>query len=129
MLCTMADRLRRAIRPDDLAVRLGGDEFILITPFETNLESRMNRLRNMIEGPSRVDGFELELRVSLGWAALDPADPHVGIAAADAAMYQDKMARQGHPNTRRRRARRNLDALPGSNHAPDRGRPASEEAT
>lgn len=89
---SFADRLQRAIRGSDLAVRLGGDEFMAILP-ECRCEE-VNRVLGRIEG---LD-FEFEeqkvcLRFSSGWTDFRPMDTmQEFLKRADVALYEDKRA-------------------------------------
>ena len=63
--------LRRASRSIDIVARVGGDEFAVILP-KTDLASAGNLADRMIR--SFIDGGA-QLRISVGFAALDPAEP------------------------------------------------------
>ena len=63
--------LRRASRSIDTVARVGGDEFAVILP-KTDLVSAGNLAERMIR--SFTDG-EAQLRISVGFAALDPVEP------------------------------------------------------
>lgn len=92
VLQEFAGALSRAVREGDLAVRMGGDEFLLILP-ECNLVQLrlvMNRL-----GPVEVtwDGRKIPIRFSAGWKEYAAGDqPESLLAAADAALYANKRA-------------------------------------
>jgi diguanylate cyclase (GGDEF)-like protein len=92
LLKGFADRLQRAIRGSDLAVRLGGDEFMAILP-----ECRSDEVRHVL---GRLEGLEFDfagdkigLHFSRGWT-----DYKVGETAqeflqrADVALYENKRA-------------------------------------
>jgi diguanylate cyclase (GGDEF)-like protein len=92
VLKSFALRLQKAIRGSDLAVRLGGDEFMVLLP-----ECRADEVRHVI---GRVDGLEIEYngerivcRFSRGWT-----DYRVGetseelLKRADEALYANKRA-------------------------------------
>ncbi|MFZ1975926.1 MAG: diguanylate cyclase [Candidatus Acidiferrales bacterium] len=92
LLKGFADRLQRAIRGSDLAVRLGGDEFMAILP-----ECRSDEVRHVL---GRLEGLEFDfagdkirLYFSRGWT-----DYKVGETAqeflqrADVALYENKRA-------------------------------------
>lgn len=92
VLQEFAAALNRAIREGDLAVRMGGDEFLLVLP-ECNhaqLQLVLNRL-----GPLEVawEDHRLPIRYSVGWKEYAPGDqPESMLAAADQALYTNKRA-------------------------------------
>jgi len=87
-----ADRLQRAIRGSDLAVRLGGDEFMALLP-----ECRADEVRHVL---ARLEGLEFEfddqklrLQYSRGWTDYAPGEtPQELLKRADQALYEDKRA-------------------------------------
>jgi diguanylate cyclase (GGDEF)-like protein len=87
-----ADRLQRAIRGSDLAVRLGGDEFMALLP-----ECRVEEVRHVL---ARIDGFEfvcndekIQLQFSRGWTDYKPGEsPQELLHRADQLLYVDKRA-------------------------------------
>jgi diguanylate cyclase len=87
-----ADRLQRAIRGSDLAVRLGGDEFMAILP-----ECRSEEVRHVL---ARIEGFEfvcdeqkIRLQFSRGWTDYKPGEsPQELLHRADQQLYTDKRA-------------------------------------
>jgi diguanylate cyclase (GGDEF)-like protein len=90
LLKQFSDRLQRAIRGSDLAVRLGGDEFMVLLP-----ECRADEVSKVIE---RVEGLEVQYehdklycRFSRGCTDLRPGETaHELLKRADAALYQNK---------------------------------------
>lgn len=97
-LTGFADRLQRAIRGSDLAVRLGGDEFMAILP-----ECRSEEVRHVL---ARIEGFEfvcddqkIRLQFSRGWTDYKPGEsPQQLLHRADQQLYADK--RRGKQTTR-----------------------------
>jgi diguanylate cyclase (GGDEF)-like protein len=95
LLKQFAERLQRAIRGSDLAVRLGGDEFMVLLP-----ECRMEEVKHVI---GRVEGLQVEFenekvacRFSRGWTDLRPGEtPQEFLKRADAALYENKRAGKG----------------------------------
>jgi diguanylate cyclase (GGDEF)-like protein len=87
-----ADRLQRAIRGSDLAVRLGGDEFMALLP-----ECRAEEVRHVL---ARIEGFEfdcndekIQLQFSRGWTDYKPGEsPQEFLHRADLKLYADKRA-------------------------------------
>lgn len=97
VLQEFAAALNRAIRGGDLAVRMGGDEFLLILP-ECNhaqLQLVLNRL-----GPLEVawDGRKFPIKYSVGWKEYAAGDqPETMLAGADQALYANKRAAKQAP--------------------------------
>src|SRR5579862_1500618 len=89
---SFADRLQRAIRGSDLAVRLGGDEFMAILP-----ECRAEEVKHVL---GRIEGLDFEfdeqkvrLRFSSGWTDYLPMETmQEFLKRADMALYEDKRA-------------------------------------
>jgi diguanylate cyclase (GGDEF)-like protein/PAS domain S-box-containing protein len=96
VLCELAIRLQRALRPEDTIARFGGDEFtILCESLGGVLEavSIADRLQRPLAAPVRAGGAELRLSASIGVALAEPGDSFEGarlIEDADAAMYRAK---------------------------------------
>ena len=97
VLVEVADRLRSAVRDDDLLARLGGDEFVVLCPTRNGvtLDRLAARLREVVAAPVALDGVQVRVGLSVGVAVRQPGErPHDVLAAADAAMYVDKAARR-----------------------------------
>ena len=91
----LAGLLKRALRSNDVAVRVGGEEFALWLP-DADLAVAAEvaeRVRSMIENtPLRWNGQEIRLTCSLGVAAT-PGSSNTAAnlySAADAALYRAK---------------------------------------
>ena len=102
VLATVADRLRRAVRPTDTVARLGGDEFaVLCHPLASGDSASLiaERIRTAIEQPIAVgEGLVVRVGASVGIAEHPAAgDPRRLLADADAAMYAAKVERRGAP--------------------------------
>ena len=78
VLVDIAGRLRQAVREDDLIVRWGGEEFLIVTrsreaPFAPQLAQR---LLDLIGGrPVHQDGRDVPVTASIGFVSL-PLPPH-----------------------------------------------------
>ncbi|HTR47208.1 MAG TPA: GGDEF domain-containing protein [Verrucomicrobiae bacterium] len=87
-----AERLQKAIRGSDLAVRLGGDEFMALLP-----ECRTDEVRHVI---NRIEGLQIEFegtkiscRFSRGWTDYRPGETADELMKrADEALYANKRA-------------------------------------
>jgi diguanylate cyclase (GGDEF)-like protein len=95
LLRSFAERLQRAIRGSDLAVRLGGDEFMVLLP-----ECRAEEVTHVL---ARVEGLDIEhsgerirCRFSRGWTDYRPGEtPQEFLNRADEALYANKRATKG----------------------------------
>lgn len=95
VLRTIADRIERAIGPQDRLGRLGGDEFLLITE---GTESRRlaERLIGHVESVILVDSSVVQLSASVGIARRRSDDDAMGmVERADRLMYKAKSAGRG----------------------------------
>lgn len=87
-----SERLRKAIRGSDLAVRLGGDEFMVLLP-----ECRADEVRhvlNRLEGLEVVyDGTKIPVCFSRGWTDYKPGETaEEFLRRGDEALYENKRA-------------------------------------
>jgi diguanylate cyclase (GGDEF)-like protein len=96
----VAERIRGALRPEDLVARLGGDEFAVLLPAVPDAEAATEvalRIQAALAEPFRFEGVLLELEASVG-IALYPdhgADVQQLQRSADVAMYLAKEERSG----------------------------------
>ncbi len=95
VLVALADLLRSNTRGDDLLVRLGGEEFLVVLSGATPARARevTERLRQQVE-QHRWDGVAPGLRVTLsvGLASAPPYELGALSEAADDALYRAKQA-------------------------------------
>jgi diguanylate cyclase (GGDEF)-like protein len=96
VLQTVAARLADNVRPADLVVRWGGDEFVVLvqgTIRRRDLERLSRRVARAIRQPIAVQGRELQLTASIGIAQGKLSERSIEelIAEADLAMYRAKM--------------------------------------
>ena len=95
VITTVAQRLIGATKLSDIVARVGGDEFIVIAPVESNfrgLRRVAQRIANAITAePIDVDDRQLAITVSMG-AALETFHGSVDnlLGRADHAMYEAK---------------------------------------
>jgi len=97
VLREMAERLRSAVRADDILGRMGGDEFVVICPSADAraAASIAERLRTYSRQRIEADPLPLSVSASLGVATYRPdvdvrPSPGELLARADAAMYESK---------------------------------------
>jgi diguanylate cyclase (GGDEF)-like protein/PAS domain S-box-containing protein len=100
LLCSLAERLLGAARPDDTVARLGGDEFAILLPdvgSELQIENVCAKVFEAVKEPLVHDGKLLECRTSIG-ASIYPtlADSKDELLKqADLALYAAKAAGRG----------------------------------
>jgi diguanylate cyclase (GGDEF)-like protein/PAS domain S-box-containing protein len=116
LLVKVADRIRRQLSDDDVAGRIGGDEFTVLIPrlsLREDARAIVSRMLTTLSEPLLVDDYEIVLSASIGVAGypLDGIDAATLIANADAAMYTAKTEERNafrfytpmmHADTRRR---------------------------
>jgi diguanylate cyclase (GGDEF)-like protein len=95
VLKTIAQRLAESVRPDDLIVRYGGDEFIVLVEGMSRrrgLERLARRILRALQPPILVEGREIVLSASIGIAQCGRRAQSLDalIAEADRAMYRAK---------------------------------------
>lgn len=97
LLVAMAERLRQHVRGEDLVVRLGGDEFLVVAPGLDREEAcgvMVRRLLSVLAQPVALDGGECSVSASIGVAFFPENGGDLGglLHAADRAMYEAKRA-------------------------------------
>lgn len=91
-LVAIAERLRQAVRPQDLIARLAGDDFAIL--FEdvdsADVNTIARRMLRTVNAPLTIAGHELRIRATLGVSATGPSDDvgalmrHAAVALAAA---------------------------------------------
>jgi len=92
LLITVADRLLELVRESDTVARLGGDEFVIILEdlIDSNMvEQLMNKIAEVITKPCTVNGYQLQVEVSIGYSVYpeDGESMDKLIENADRKMY------------------------------------------
>jgi diguanylate cyclase (GGDEF)-like protein/PAS domain S-box-containing protein len=100
LLIEFAKRLRSCVRPQDLVARMSGDEFTVLLEDLQNRSEAVEVAERIIESlrePFPVGGKKASTTVSIGIAYSDcgKTGPDGLLQAADAAMYQAKIAGKG----------------------------------
>jgi len=100
VISVISRRISRAVRAEDIAARVGGEEFLVILP-ETDskvAEAIANRIRHAISRtPVRmgIPGQAVDVTVSVGVSVVEPGNPvsfSEALSMADRALYQSKTA-------------------------------------
>ena len=97
LLCEVAARLRRVLRPSDVIARLGGDEFVIAahcTSGKGAAERIGEKLLDVLTAPITIAGQDVIIGASIG-ISLFPCDGRSKeqlFQAADTAMYRAKAA-------------------------------------
>jgi len=97
LLITAASTINNSIRAEDMAARMGGDEFVVILPDTdtATAEKVVGRIRSSLEEYSRAYP-ELPLGISLGWATANSAEEMANLfKKADDNMYREKLYKCG----------------------------------
>ena len=95
LLQEIAKRVRAAVRPGDVVIRMGGDEFVVILDQVVNVEHVQNtatRVNEVLGSPVVIDGRALVATVSIG-VSLFPRDGETMgelLKHSDTAMYHAK---------------------------------------
>ena len=97
LLCEVARRLVRSVRPGDLVARLGGDEFVVLLPgVEEGAAAAAvgDAIIAALASPCAIEGRSLHISPSIGICLYpqDGGDVDTLMRHADAAMYQAKTA-------------------------------------
>ncbi|QAU34527.1 GGDEF domain-containing protein [Janthinobacterium sp. 17J80-10] len=97
LLVAVAERLRSAVRKDDVIARMGGDEFAILVKDIQGIEVILAMANKLLEGLSQqfvLDGQIIHTYASVGIAIYPNGcdDPEVLLSQADKAMYQAKKA-------------------------------------
>ena len=95
VLACIGDRLRKALRPEDMASRFGGDEFVVLCEDledDRHVVTIAERIGRSISEPISLEAGEVVVTTSIGIAAARGIGdrPEVLLRDADAAVYRAK---------------------------------------
>lgn len=95
-LVAVADALKKVASEGLVIGRFGGDEFILVDPYNNDPQRITNELRANLDEIAKAQSFPSRLTVSIGSApCTNPDEPITAAQArADAALYADKKAQE-----------------------------------
>ncbi|MDZ7917330.1 MAG: diguanylate cyclase [Rhodococcus sp. (in: high G+C Gram-positive bacteria)] len=95
VLAALGARILDNIRADDVACRIGGDEFVALLHSARSaegVERLADRVRGLLAGPYDIDGTDIPISVSVGWSWEPTTDPDGLLRIADERMYSSKRA-------------------------------------
>lgn len=95
LLVAIAGRLREKLEAPDIAVRIGGDEFVILQPDvrrPDDAEALARRVLDFLRAPYEIAGQEIRIGISLGYtiALGGSADLDQMMVTADKASYRAK---------------------------------------
>jgi diguanylate cyclase (GGDEF)-like protein/PAS domain S-box-containing protein len=95
LLQEIAKRVRAAVRPADIVVRMGGDEFVVVLNRVSNpdeVATAATRINEVLSAPVMIDGRALVATVSIGVSMFPRDGATMGelLKHSDTAMYQAK---------------------------------------
>lgn len=92
MLRAAARQLTRAVRAEDIAARIGGDEFVLVAALAngSDLDGFVDRVRSL--NLHDAEGLPLQCSIGVAWESLSASRPQLDaiLRRADEAMYSVK---------------------------------------
>lgn len=93
LLSKTAERIAKSLRKNDLVLRVGGDEFVIILEEGRNdVEARLQRIRAAVSQPLRIGNYDIKVTCSIGMAFFPEHGETTAeiVAASDLAMYEAK---------------------------------------
>jgi diguanylate cyclase (GGDEF)-like protein/PAS domain S-box-containing protein len=99
-IVTVAERLTKVTRREDVVARVGGDEFAILMPDLTSITdatATAQRIITSIENPIEIDGQSVRISTGVGIAIATNADADVDelLANADSALLAAKRSGRG----------------------------------
>jgi diguanylate cyclase (GGDEF)-like protein/PAS domain S-box-containing protein len=95
LIRVVGKRLRSAVAADDILVRMGGDEFVIVTPMmpdQRSISAVAKRLIECVQAPIDLQGSAVTVTASIGIGVYpsDSIDSDSLLKHADIALYQAK---------------------------------------
>ena len=92
LLVEIANRLKESVRKEDLAARMGGDEFAVVFESEgIDINTFIKRLDKVVNLPVTIDGIEMNNGASVGFAVRQDGEHKAAfLERADKSMYETK---------------------------------------
>jgi diguanylate cyclase (GGDEF)-like protein len=101
LLVHVADRLRAAVRQDDVVARIGGDEFVAVGEVDDPSDAQLfgRRIPEAVHGRVVLEGELVDAAASVGVTYVERGDSpsaDLALSRADARMYEVKRERYAH---------------------------------
>jgi diguanylate cyclase (GGDEF)-like protein/PAS domain S-box-containing protein len=104
LLRRVAERLRSAVRDEDLVGRIGGDEFLVVCPQIGGHEPAIGlaqRIADLLRKDVTLSAGGRQASIGVAWSSGEAVGAEALIARADRAMYESKRERAGRPTLAR----------------------------
>lgn len=91
----VAEKLRQSIRGEDIAARIGGDEFLIFLEYDTEIKPVIDRIFNVLTR-SCCEGVPISVSMGVARTVVVGKEYADLFHAADQALYSAKRAGRGH---------------------------------